>query len=301
MSELTHPFDELKHDIFQFDPDLARLKLALLKENFAYREFFQKFAGDPYIPFPVGDFQKFGLSGVRFSRGSPRYKEVLILIDPFKDVNLDPKTEESLLSKLFYSHGIMQIEFDKKLPFEGFASTTKTSLERRGIKPHERALLLDLRKKKKQLLREFGEFIDNVYRHKNYATIKKDSDFEFYKKLEPDISRFRKEAWTHLKVWKLRKKRMPFPKIAEGFDLSEDNARKSFYRAYELTQGRQYDPDKLKRKVWLVRKSELKKTCSTCDERESCMILCPEALGYVDQDILKHTKEKLFSDIDCLL
>jgi len=302
MSNLKYPLDELKYDIFQFDPDLAKLKLALLKENFAYREFFYKFANDPFIePFPAGDFQKFGLPGVLFSRGAPWYEEVLTIIDPLKNVKLDPQKEKSILSKIFYSHGIVQIEFNEKLPFEGVASITKRCLERRSIKSHERALLVDLRKKKKQLLREFSEYIDNVHRHRNYSIIKRDSDFEFYKKLEPDISRFRKEAWTHLKVWKLRKKRMPFSKIAEELRLTEDNARKSFYRSYRLTQGRAYDSDILKKEIWLVKKSELKKACNACKFRNTCTSLCPEMLSYIDQDTLEHSKEKLFSDIDYLL
>ena len=295
---MKHPLDEVKHDIFQFDPDLARLKLALLKENFEYREFFPKFADNPF-PFPAGVFEKFGLPGMRFCIGAPWYKDTLNLIDPLKDVKLDPKREKSLLSRLFYSHGIMQIEFNKQV--EGVASTTKSSLDHRGIKPHERALLVDLRKKKKQLLREFSEFIDSVYRYKNYSTIKKDSDFEFYKQLKPDISRFRKEAWTHLEVWKLRIKRMRFSEIAKKLNLTEDNAKKSFYRGYELTQGRPFDPDKFKKETSVVRKDELEKICETCDERESCMILCPDALRYIDQGTLKHTKEKLFSNIDYLL
>ena len=298
---MEHPLDELNHDIFQFDADLARLKLALLKENFEYREFFRNFADDPYrLPFPAGVFKKFGMPGMRFCCTSPNYKGILNLIDPFKETSLDPRREKSLLSRLFYSHGVKQIEFDDQ-PVEGIASITKFGIERRGIKPHERALLVDLSKKKKQLLREFSEFIDNVYRHKNYSIMKKDLDFEFYQKMEPDISRFRQESWTHLKVWKLRKNRVRFSQIAMKLGLTEDAAKKSFYRAYELTQNKKYDPDALRREIWLIKKSELKKTCDACDERENCMSLCPEVLAYIDQDTVKNPKEKLYSNIQDLL
>jgi hypothetical protein len=288
-----------KYEIFQFDPDLARLKLSLLKENFEYREFFPKFiesVSDPEVPFPIHDFKKFGLSGLMIYLGSTNYKKVLDFIDPFKDVKLDDDEETNILSNLFYSPGIMAIEFDDPLPFEGVATVTRHYIENRGIKPHQRACIIDLSKKKKQLMAEFSEFIDTIYRHRDYSISKKDSDFEFYKQMEPDISRFRHEAWTHLRVWKMRKKRMRFADIAKKLDLTEDNARKSFYRAYELTQNRKYDPDLLRREVWLVKKEELKKTCDTCELRDSCITLCPDVLGYYEQDVVKHLKEKLLDD-----
>lgn len=276
-----HPADSINHEIFKFDLDTARLKLALLKENFKYRTFFEKFIKSIYdtnLSFPAYHFEKFGLPGVRFAVGLPYYNEVLDLLDPYKEVKLDSKKEDNILSKVFYYPAVMQVEFHAPY-IEGIASRTFKSIEQKKTKPHERIFIADLRKKKKQLLREFSEFIDATYNQSD---------------LKPDISRFRAEAWTHLKVWKLRRKRLSFFKIAEQLELTEDNARKSFYRAYELTQGRKYDPEMLKKQVWLVRKKELQKTCNTCPNRDTCTVLCPEILRFIDQDTLNHSKEKLF-------
>lgn len=273
--------DSINYEIFKFDLDTARLKLALLKENFEYRTFFEKFIqsiDDTNFSFPAYYFEKFGLPGVRFTVGAPYYNDVIELLDPYKEVKLDSKREDNILSKIFYFPSVMQVEFNTSY-IEGIASRTFESIERKKTKPHERIFIADLRKKKKQLLREFSEFIDAAYNQSD---------------LKPDNSRFRKEAWSHLKVWELRRKRLSFSNIAEQVKLTEDNARKSFYRAYELTQGRKYDPEMLRRQIWLVRKKELQKTCDNCPDRDTCTVLCPEILRFIDQDTLEHSKEKLF-------
>jgi hypothetical protein len=273
--------DSINYEIFKFDLDTARLNLALLKENFEYRTFFEKFIksiDDTSFSFPAYYFEKFGLPGVRFTVGAPCYNDVLELLDPYKKVKLDSKREDNILSKIFYFPSVMQVEFNTSY-IKGIASRTFESIERKKTKPHERIFIADLRKKKKQLLREFSEFIDATYNQSD---------------LKPDNSRFRAEAWTHLKVWKLRRKRLSFSNIAEQLKLTEGNARKSFYRAYELTQGRKYDPEMLRRQVWLVRKKELQKTCDNCPDRDTCTVLCPDILRFIDQDTLNHSKEKLF-------
>jgi hypothetical protein len=219
--------NSINYEIFKFDPDTARLKLALLKENFEYRAFFEKFIHSwallddlngsfPLFPvplFPAYHFEKFGLPGVRFLVGAPYWNDVLDLLNPCKEVNFDSKKEKKILSRVFYFHSIFQIEFDGR-EIEGLASIPLEAIERKKRKPSERMFIADLSKKKKQLLREFGEFIDVACDQSN---------------LKPDKSRFRAEAWTHLKVWKLRKKRLPFSKIAEQLNLTEDYVKKSFY------------------------------------------------------------------------
>lgn len=274
--------DPINYEIFKFDPDTARLKLALLKENFEYQAFFEKFIhsiDDLNVPFPAYHFEKFGLPGVRFLVGAPYYNDVLDFLNPCKEVNFDSKKENNILSKVFYFHGIFQVEFDGR-EIEGMASIPLEAIERKKRKPSERMFIADLSKKKKQLLREFSEFIDAACNQSD---------------LKPDKSRLREEAWTHLKVWKLRKKRLPFSKIARQVKQTEDKVKKSFYRAFELTQNRKYDPEILIKQIWLVRKKSLKKTCDNCPDRDSCTVLCPEILQFVDQDALKSTKEKLLS------
>ena len=113
-----HFFDSINHEIFKFDTDTARLKLALLKENFEYQAFFEKFIHSindlnvPFPLFPAYHFEKFGLPGVRFLVGASNYNDVLDLLNPCKEINFDSKKENNILSKVFYFHGIFQIEFD---------------------------------------------------------------------------------------------------------------------------------------------------------------------------------------------
>ncbi len=297
-----HPVDSINHDIFQFDPDAARLKLALLKENFEYRAFYEKLIKsidglnfsfpdyhDSNFSIPAYHFEKFGLPGAIFTWGGSLHEDVLDILDPFREVSFDSKKEDDILSKIFYWPAVMQTGPNAR--FEGIASWSFESIKRNGLKSYERLCVVDLRKKKKQILRELSEHIDSAYRY---------SDF-YETDLKPDISRLRKESWTHLKVWKLRRKRMRFSEIAEELGLTEDNARKSFYKAHELTQFRPYNPNLLRSEILSVKMNELKKICSECDEFNTCTIECPEILGYVDQDVRKHTKEKLFSDIEYLL
>ncbi|MCK4487664.1 MAG: hypothetical protein KAU38_13005, partial [Desulfobacterales bacterium] len=191
--------------------DTARLRLALLKENFEYQTFYEKFIKsieNSNFSFPAYHFEKFGLPGVRFTVGAPYYNDVLELLDPYKEVKLDSKREDNILSKIFYFPSVMQVEFNAPY-IKGMASIPLEAIERKKTKPHERIFIVDLRKKKKQILREFSEFFDAIYNQSD---------------LKPDMSRFRAEAWVHLEVWKLRRKPLSFSKIAEQLKLTEDNA-----------------------------------------------------------------------------
>ena len=284
---MTHPLDSIKHEIFNFDLDTARLKLALLKENFEYRIFYEKFINsmeDTNFSFPAYNFEKFGLPGVRFIFGGPSHFDLLKFLDPLKDFDIDQKREELFLQKIFYQNAVMQLEVDSDLPFEGMGARTMHTLKK--TKPYERFFAVDLRKKKKQIIREFEEFLNNSYRWKKFLGIDT---------WELDNSRFRAEAWSHLKIWQLRRKKLSFSKIAMELKLTEDNAKKSFYRAYELTQGRKYNLDLSRKEIGRIKLNELQKTCGSCPDRNTCgnFDLCPEILSYVDQDTLKHTKEKL--------
>jgi hypothetical protein len=237
---------------------------------------------DSNFSFPAGRFERFGLPGVRYVFTGPTHDDLLKLLDPLKDPDIDNKREEFLLQKIFYSHAIVQLEVDLDLPFEGVASRTMHTLKK--LKPYERFYAVDLRKKKKQILMEFEEFLNSAYRWKKFQKIET---------WDIDNSRFRAEAWTHLKVWKLRRKKLSFSQIAMDLKLTEDNAKKSFYRAFELIQGEKHDKDKLKKEAGRILINDLQKTCDTCPDRKTCTILCPEVLPFADQDILENTREKL--------
>jgi len=191
-----------------------------------------------------------------------------------------------ILKKIFYQNAVMQLEVDTDFSLEGIAARSMHTLKAKKIKPYERFYSVDLRKKKKQIIREFEEFLKNAYRWKKFLGIET---------WELDNTRLRKEAWRHLEVWKSRREKLSFSKIAIDLNTTEDNAKKSFYRAYELTQGRKYDPEISKKEIGRIRMSELKKTCNNCPDFNKCTFECPDILAYLDQDTLKNTREKLIS------
>jgi hypothetical protein len=91
----------------------------------------------------------------------------------------------------------------------------------------------------------------------------------------------------------MRKERIPFPEIARAMEITQDAAKKAFYRAYERTQGRAYEPDRYRKDGQKTNTWDLTKTCQTCPDRQTCTELCPEILRFADQGILKSTKEYL--------
>ncbi len=288
---MQYPPDGINHEIFNFDIETARLKLALLKENFEYRKFYEKFiksienlgSYDSNFIFPRNIFENFGLIGARHVFGGPSHYELLKILNPFDDFEIEKNREKYLLQTIFYECAVMQIELNIDAPVNGLSGRAMPTLKK--AKTYEQFFSVDLRKKKKQILREFEEYINNAYRWKKYNAVET---------WQVDDSRFRQEAWKHLTVWKLRRKKLSFSKIALETHQTADNAKKSFYRAFELILGRKYDPGILKREIWVIHKNEMQKTCDSCPDRLTCGTLCPDVIPFVDQDILPHSRDKLF-------
>jgi len=281
----------------------AKLRLALLKENVEYQEFFKKFRKhdkNKYAPWPAGAFDNFGLRGFRFFHGYPKYKEIRKIVDPSQDI-LDLKSSwvDVILPYLFYSPAVVNVEMKDQplsVAYEGRGSMHVSTIEREGSKPFERFLKIDLRKKKKQILKEVENFLDGAYAQKKQAEV--ENDPYYYGSWKQDSTRYRKEVYQHLEVWKLCKQEISFKDIGIKLKISEDTAKKSFLRAHELTQGKKYDPQALRRKAGQVRKEEMSRTCATCPKRDTCTPdeMCPDVLKYIDQDILPYTREKLLKD-----
>jgi hypothetical protein len=155
----------------------------------------------------------------------------------------------------------------------------------RQLKPSQRLLLVDLSRKKGEILEEFKKFLDVVDKfRKRPEDLYNDQWEKKYTQWKPDKSRERPEVWKQLKIWRMRKERISFSEIAKGLKITEDAAKKSFYKAYERTQGRSYDPDKYRKDGQKINKWDLTKTCQTCPDRRSCSELCPEIMRFVDQD-----------------
>jgi hypothetical protein len=151
------------------------------------------------------------------------------------------------------------------------------------LKPHERLLKIDLSRKKKDLLNDFKKYLDNVDRLRGSDDMPKEWA-DNYQAWTPDTSRERAEAWGQLKVWRMRKERIPFSEIARAMEITQDAAKKAFYRAYERTQGRAYEPDRYRKDGQKINTWDMTKTCQTCPDRRTCSELCPEILRYADQD-----------------
>jgi len=92
-----------------------------------------------------------------------------------------------------------------------------------------------------------------------------------------------------LLVWDLRAQRKTFPDIQSATGIDKDAAKKKFYRAYELIYGKKYNPCKYEKP--LIKKKYIKRICSTCDQQSTCKVLCPDVIGYVDQDSMKYQRE----------
>jgi hypothetical protein len=284
--------------IFKDDIEHATLRLELLKQNFEYRKFFEEFEAWVKQEEPrfgtVPDFKKFGIRDFVPFPGYAKYSETKDICDPKKDIrDLPQDIVADIIPRLFYQNAVSCIQM-KGQPvttvFEGYRLELLQNVVAEGSAPFERVYKVDLRKRKSQIMEELERYIDG-------AISKQEQSKDNYYAWKQDKSRYRKEAWNHLKVWKLRKDKKSFSEIAKTLSISLDVAKKSFYRAFELTQNKQYDPEALRRDVWLVQKSELRKTCETCELRHSCDTLCPDMLLFVNQDQISR-REKLFNDPD---
>jgi hypothetical protein len=110
-------------------------------------------------------------------------------------------------------------------------------------------------------------------------------------------------------VWDRRKKKARFSDIARGMKISEDLAKKNYYRAWELILGQPYDPESFRALVKRqpIHKSQIKKTCENCTDKECHRRLeedpdrwepCPDVAGYVNQDQVSYDRKHKFAAED---
>jgi len=136
------------------------------------------------------------------------------------------------------------------------------------LKTGEILLRVDFIKPRNQIMAELAAAVDVAQRKLNV----------------PSSERWRQEVTRHLRVWRLRKEKKPFSQIAKEMNMSEDTAKDSFYRGYELTQRRAYDRQAFLREAWTQKLENLERICATCPDRKNCTTLCPQIMAYVDQD-----------------
>jgi hypothetical protein len=153
--------------IFEEDLKWSKLKLARTKENFEYRKFFENFkkCEDQLLSdglWPGREFVAFGLWALRNFVAHPQYEKIIDMLDPSKDLKSIPKQLiESVLPRLFFSFSVEAIGFENQPSIEAPFTRTLKSLDS-DLKPWERTLKLDLRKKTSQIKREFEAFLEIV-------------------------------------------------------------------------------------------------------------------------------------------
>lgn len=277
-SRLSH-LDEMKRGmLFNIvspnvpDDDTAKLKLALLKENFNYQKFYDTFRKDPYsflsidprpehassnrptsamprfIRSTVGnDFQHYcGAFGL-----NPRSEIILWLIGwPLDDfVKLfdpdceDPQVQsldlENALPFFFDAAGIRSLlpAYDHQLTYQKDGASNSPPLH-----PYEHILLVDMRKRDTQLKAEFQKYLSSqrkIHAGGNRKGFTYKSD-ETYREWTPENDREKRAVWKQLEVWKLRKRSIGFKQISRQMGLTEDHTKKLFYRAFALIMGDSY-------------------------------------------------------------
>lgn len=103
---------------------------------------------------------------------------------------------------------------------------------------------------------------------------------------------------TALMVWDLRAQRKTFPDIQKTTGIDKNTVKKKFYRAYELIYRKKYNPADYEHPP--IREKYIKRHCRTCEQRPTCKELCPDVIGYVDQDNMGYQREMTFGDMDIL-
>jgi hypothetical protein len=250
--------------------------------------------------------------------------KIIELLHPGRDLDELSLLISKGLPLLFYSPGIEEfglaqgmVLFEERLCYRRYKPDISGDIER-----YERILKIDLRKNPAQLIEEFKEILKHERAYlmagKKFEPLMEqvlgiDNDRISNRLFDWKINdtRQRKEAWEQLEIWDLRRRReqvkargsgtvfairRTFKRISNMMKLTEDLVKKRFYRAYELTQGRRYDVEK-NRELWIIRKSEPKRECGTCEIRDTCTDPCPDALRFIEQDHVGPTYT-LFSEVD---
>jgi hypothetical protein len=254
--------------------NLSTLRLDFLKENFEYQTFFERAV--ECDPFPLDELcQTFTLNPRFFEKAEKEnisFDEVKTFLNPRLKSDSD-----------FLIHYISLLFFFPAVQYR----IPKT------LMPWERIVVVDLRHKKKQILKGVEILIDGELSEQNDVQrlgLTRYAEYAEYDLWAPDNSRQRQEAAEHLKVWRLRAERLPFADIAKNFNVSESTAKMRFYRAYELTQHEKYDVRRFCREALPAT------VCEDCRDRNSCTELCPPMIRYL-KGLEQARRETRLSDL----
>jgi len=302
----------------------AKLRLEFLKENFDFIDFFSKLQSNPKDYLTINETIKKVYPSTRkttplFSRGSGNTKKYLG--DYFNMFGLNPQIEK-ILWFLGCPFPDFLALFDPQKTFEDVTNEDiknalpiiltpcgirrgtipgypisfvygsedlipDTNVDSQQLAPYEHLLIVDMRKRKSQLIDEFKQYIENEYNikstsgAKNRLIYKSDKTYESW---EPTTERLRKEAEVQLQVWRMRKERWGYAEIGKKLSMNTDAARKAFYKAFERSQGRPFDVQSSHELLKDIEVSPPANNCTNCPDKATCVDLCPTVLGFMEQD-----------------
>lgn len=291
-----------------------RLRLALIKESAAFREFWAEQAETARNAYQDVNELNRALRDAKcpdeVAAAFERHKEAVDTLTAFNNRlhafglrgpycealdALDPRNEDipaKLPVTFDEAPAIVQVE-TPGTPQEGRAGVPFQRIPEH-LKPSERTLTIDLSRKREEIEAELKRYLDAVEDSRESEDAPDDWRAN-YEQWEPDRSRFRAEAWQALQVYRMRRKSIPYRAIKQAIGISVDAAKKAFRTAFEKIEARPYDDEGkefFRREVQqAIRPSELQKACPTCPKRDiadggdgTCKELCPDVMAYCRQD-----------------
>lgn len=281
--------------------DSSKLKLEFLKENHEYQQKFEELRDYPFskkIPI-FFDFivNKFGLNK-KFLQKAQSFKfsftEIDALLEPIKEPNKAfSRKLINMLPILFTQDGIEELFKIRKLArWEEYKNRDWNYLN-----PSERILKIDLRKRKSELIKELRNYIERELSLQKAAKQVWEIDQPLsYLLWEPENERQRKEAWSQLKVWKLRKQYINFNQIAIKLKIKKDTAKKRFYKAYERIYRKPFDKSKFKDVVLQNLEQHIKTGSDSVEKQKSTIYTLLELEETGQKEKLLHDERDLSTD-----
>lgn len=276
----------------------TKLRLAFLKENRFYQKAYQslkkKEIRNPYKDWPDNrlsdsEYKTWHIAcelwkefidpacgipfALLFSKEQIAEKDLLTIIDPALSVNNLP---QSVIKKLpyFFNTNAIKISF------------TDGNMRGRKLKSSERVVIIDLQKKKTDIIAELSYYID------------------YMQKKAPKTRDRIKESWVQLEVWQLWKAGQSFKQIARRVDITYDGVRMAFRKAYEKIYKRQYDArDVFENKLRKIEKPNVETFKENCPQKpcSGCKAPCNEYSEFIEAYISEGfvpSREKYISEIN---
>ena len=264
-----------------------RLRLALLKENRHFRGFWARWANTPLWEAEVDTLSRFSEELAAFGMCVEiKALHTMGWVDGWRQVAtvLNPAVEElpETLPLHFDRPAAMALVVDNSDPDAPWESYQRVSQERAtALRPSERLLLINLERPKAEILTAVADYIDTVNELRREPP---DRLRDNYAQWSVEATRRRQETWDHLRVWRLRRQRKTYLEIKRSTGIRVPAAKKAFARAFELIEGRKFDPVYYQKHYEKINKFELPTTCGTCPHRNTCSDPCPDMLAFIDQD-----------------